>query len=239
MPRPRIAASTALAFCIASSIVLSACGEPEPAADGQASTEAPLPGPRRTDGAVTDMPAAPGPGEVPLAGSAPPSPPEIVPADGIAGLPPLEQNPEAGLPAPSPAGTFEAPPVPPTPPSAAPEDPRDVMRAYYAAINARDFATAQATWADDAGAGQTAAQLAAGFADAASVELTVGEPRPVEGATGTLYVEVPVTVTTTRADGGVQHQAGRYTLRRSQVDGASAAQRAWRIAAMDLRDAAR
>ena len=110
-----------------------------------------------------------------------------------------------------------------------------MLRGYYAAINARDFVTAQAAWSDGA---QMPAQLAATFADTMSVELTVGEPRPAEGAAGSVYVEVPVTVTSRRADGSVHRQAGRYTLRRSQVDGASAAQRAWRIAAVDLRDAA-
>src|SRR5690606_12350449 len=216
---------------------LAACGEPEHAQGGPVAPEAPLPGPQQAGGSVTDMPAAPGPGEVPLSGSPPPPlpPPEQLPADGNFGLPPLEQNPETGLAAPGTAGVA----VPPTPATSVSEDPRDVLRGYYAAINARDFATAQAAWSDGQAAAQTSAQFAATFAGTTSVELTVGEPRPVEGAAGSVYVEVPVTVTSTRADGSVQYQAGRYTLRRSQVDGATATQRAWRIAAMDLRDAVR
>lgn len=232
MPR-RFATSIAGTLCLASFIALSGCGDSEPVVAEQDSTHAPLPGPQQAGGAVTDMPAAPGPGEVPLAGSAPPPPPpEHPPVDGVAGLPPLEDNPEAGLLAtPLPAGA----PDPQAAPAATVEDPRDVLRRYYAAINARDFATAQAAWIEGAGA---AATLTQDFASATSVELTVGEPRPAEGAAGSVYVEVPVTVTTMRADGSRQHQAGRYTLRRSQVDGASAAQRNWRIAAIDLRDAA-
>ena len=153
-----------------------------------------------------------------------------------AGLPPLEMNPEAGLSEP----IAQGPPAPgASDPAAVAGDPRDVLRNYYAAVNARDFAAAHAAWAEGSGSGeQNTAQFAATFADAASIELTVGEPRPAEGAAGSIYVEVPVTVTTRRADGSTQRQAGRYTLRRSQVDGASAAQRAWRIVAMDLRDAA-
>lgn len=230
---PRNLASLARALCLASLIGLSGCGKSEPAVDGQGSTVAPLPGPQETGGAITDMPAAPGPGEVPLAGSAPPPPPPgHTPVDGVAGLPPLEDNPEAGLLAtPLPA----SPPAVEAAPMATVEDPRDVLRRYYAAINARDFATAQAAWDEGASA---AATLAQDFAGAASVELTVGEPRPVEGAAGSVYVEVPVTVTTLRTDGSRQHQAGRYTLRRPQVDGAGATQRNWRIAAIDLRDAA-
>ena len=231
---PTFASSIARALCLASLIALTGCDSAEPVVEGQGSTAAPLPGPQQAGGAITDMPAAPGPGEVPLAGSAPPPPPpEQAAVDGVAGLPPLEDNPEAGLPAtPPPAGA----PDPQAAPAAAVEDPRDVLRRYYAAVNARDFTSAQAAWVEGADASGTLAQ---DFADATSVELTVGEPRPAEGAAGSVYVEVPVTVTTRRADGSRQHQAGRYTLRRSQVDGASAAQRNWRIAGIDLRDAAR
>lgn len=218
-------------------LALSGCAEPRQVEDGQVAAEAPLPGPQQAGGAITDMPAAPGPGEVPLAGAPPPPPPPAQLAiDGVSGLPPLEANPEAGL---VPPVDTAAVATPPAPGASGPEDPRDVLRGYYAAINARDFATAHAAWSDGQGAGQTPAQFAASFADTGAIELTVGEPRPAEGAAGSVYVEVPVTVTSTRADGSVQHQAGRYTLRRSQVDGATAAQRAWRIAAMDLRDAVR
>lgn len=236
MPRPSHSiAAAARGLCLASLIVLAGCGdEPERVEDGQAVAEAPLPGPQQAGGAITDMPAAPGPGEVPLAGSAPLQGPADLPG-AASELPPLEQNPEAGLVAPIPVEPLVTAPVA-TPP---PEDPRDVLRGYYAAINARDFATAHAAWFGGSGAAESPAQLAASFADAASIELTVGEPRPAEGAAGSVYVEVPVTVTRTGVDGSVQHQAGRYTLRRSQVDGATVAQRAWRIAAVDLRDAAR
>ncbi|MGY1410386.1 MULTISPECIES: YybH family protein [unclassified Luteimonas] len=217
-------------------MALAGCGEPEPTQGGQVAPDAPLPGPQQAGGSVTDMPAAPGPGGVPLAGSPPPPPPpEPLPGNGSFGLPPLEQNPEAGLVAPGAVGVAAAP----APATSGLEDPRDVLRGYYAAINARDFPAAHAAWSDGQGAEQTPAQFAATFAGTTSIELTVGEPRPAEGAAGSVYVEVPVTVTSSRADGSVQHQAGRYTLRRSQVDGATAAQRAWRIAAVDLRDAAR
>jgi len=230
-PLRHIVPVAARSLCLAMLMALAGCGEPDEPQGTPVATDAPLPGPRQDGGSVTDMPAAPGPGEVPLSGSQPPPPPpEQLPADTAFGLPPLEENPEAGLVAPGAAVA-----TPPAPATAGSEDPRDVLRGYYAAINARDFATAQAAWSD---AAQMPAQLAAMFADTTSVELTVGEPRPADGAAGSVYVEVPVTVTSTRADGSVQRQAGRYTLRRSQVDGATAAQRGWRIAAVDLRDAA-
>lgn len=234
-------------------MALAGCGEPDTATrDGATTAEAPLPGPQPAGGAVTDMPAAPGPGEVPLAGTSPTPAHDPTALQGTP-LPPLEENPEAGLvplvavdPAASPPtasaivpGPLSATAPAPDPAAAsttASEDPRDLLRGYYAAINTRDFAAAHAAWADGTSApGRTPEQFAAAFADAASIELTLGAPRPADGGAGTAHVEVPVTVTTTRTDGSVQHQAGRYTLRRSQMDGA----RAWRIDAVDLRDAAR
>lgn len=242
-----------LTLALLATLALAACrGEDEQATRDPAADSTPLPGPTRTGGSVTSMPDAPGPGEVPLAGSPPAAAPR--PGAGADGLPPLHENPEAGLTGPQPVPVGAAPVAPtadaaadgqaapapvaivmPGPDAAATAgDPRDALRAYYAAVNARDFGAAQALWDGT----RTAAQLAADYADAASVELTVGAPRPPEGAAGSVYVEVPATVTTRRSDGSVHRQAGRYTLRRAQVDGATPAQRAWHITAVDLRDAA-
>lgn len=203
--------------------LLAACGSDPGAAPADVASEAPLPRPAQSGGAITEMPSAPGPGEVPLAGAAPPPPPDPMAVDGVSGLPPLEENPETGL--------AEMPAIVPLP---TPEDARQVLRDYYAALNARDVAAAQAAWVDG-----NAARAARTDADggASIVELLLGEPRAIEGTAGSVHVEVPVTVTSRRADGSSQRQAGRYTLRRSQVDGASAAERAWRIEAVDLRAA--
>lgn len=204
------------------SVLLAACGSDERAASTGVASEAPLPRPEPSGGAITEMPSAPGPGEVPLAGSAPPPPPDPMRVDGATGLPPLEDNPETGL--------AEMPALPPP----TPEDARQVLRDYYAALNARDVAAAQAAWVDGNAAQAALAEAGGG---ASTVELLLGEPRAIEGTAGSVHVEVPVTVTSRRADGSSQLQAGRYTLRRSQVDGASAAERAWRIEAVDLRAA--
>ncbi|WP_202841238.1 hypothetical protein [Luteimonas saliphila] len=209
--------------------VLAACAGDQAADAGpDAAIDAPLPQPQ-ADGAVTDMPARPGPGEVPLAGEAPPPPPPaLLPADGRFGLPPLEENPETGIASAAPDG-----------PEPAPAEAATLMREYYAAINARDFVRAHAAWSDGGRAsGQTPEEFAAAFADVTGIEATFGEPGPVGPAAGSRYVEVPVTVTTTRTDGSVQRQAGRFTLRRAVADGATPEQRAWRIASVDLRDAA-
>ena len=198
--------------------------------DPAASVEAPLPAPAAADGAVTGMPAHPGPGEVPLAGDAPPPPPPaLLPADANFGLPPLEDNPETGLATPAAAQPVAAP---------VPADAAALLRDYYAAIDAGDHARAYAAWSDGGRAsGQDPQQFAAALAGVAGVELTVGEPEPMQAAAGSRQVEIPVTVTTTRDDGSVQRQAGRYQLRIGTADGADAGQRAWRIVSADLRDA--
>lgn len=227
LPR-RILHATVRGLCIGSLAVVAACTDPEPAGERQLATDAPLPAPRAADGAITAMPASPGPGDVPLGGS-PPAPP---PPDGRPIPPPQEHEPDAGLAAVT-AGLPQ-----PAVPSTAPPDPRQVMRDYYAAINARDYASAHAIWSAAPGADQSVAEFAAGFADAASIEFTVGDPRPAQSTADPLVVEVPVTVTTTGVDGSVHHQAGRYTLRRLQTPASSPAP-PWRIIAVDLRDAVR
>ena len=223
--------ATALALA---AVLLASCGGGDDAAqvadDTAGADTAPLPQPRAPDGAITEMPERPGPGEVPLAGAAPPPPPDLLPVDAAPGTVPLEDNPETGLAMPAPAGAAAEP---------TPADAEATLRAYYAAIVAGDYARAYAAWSDGGRAsGQDPAGFAAGFSDVAALEVTYGAPEPVEAAAGSRYVEVPVTVTTTRSDGSVQRLAGRYVLRRAVVDGASAAQRAWHIASADLREAA-
>ena len=109
-------------------------------------------------------------------------------------------------------------------------DPAAVVRAYYAAIGARDFARAYALWSDAGRAsGKSYADFARGFDETASVVATVDAPGRVEGAAGSRYVDVPVQISARQRDGSVQRFGGSYTLRRAVVDGATAAQRAWHL----------
>lgn len=63
----------------------------------------------------------------------------------------------------------------------------------------------------------------------------VGAPGPVEGAAGSLYVDVPVVTYGRLADGTEFHRSGKATLRRvSDVPGATAVQRTWRIDRVEL-----
>lgn len=235
-PSPRRAASRTRGACTALALLvlaLAGCGgdEPEPRRDGTDMPGEALPAPRQAAGnSVTGMPDAPGPGDVPLAGAAPPPLPPDMQA------PPLvDANPEAGLL----PGTVAAPSIDATMPS---EDTGvaeavAVVDAYYAAIDAGDFDRAYALWADGGSrSGQTPQQFAQGFRDTGRVAVQPGEPGRVEGAAGSRYVEIPVSVTATATDGRVRRSVGAYVLRRAVVDGADADQRAWRIESAELRD---
>ena len=112
----------------------------------------------------------------------------------------------------------------------------DVIRGYYDAIDARDYARAYGLWSDSGRAsGQTLESFAAGFEGTASTGVEIGAPGRIEGAAGSRYVEIPVVIRATTTSGVQQRFAGSYTLRRSVVDGATAEQRAWRIHSASVR----
>jgi hypothetical protein len=115
--------------------------------------------------------------------------------------------------------------------------PADVVRRYYAAIDARDFAAAYALWEQDGRAsGQSFQEFAGGFDKTAHVHATIGDSVAVEGAAGSQYATVPVTVDATLRQGGEQHFTGTYTVRRAMVDGATPEQRRWHIYSAALRE---
>jgi hypothetical protein len=103
----------------------------------------------------------------------------------------------------------------------------DALRAYYAAINARDYRKAYAMWGVSGPPNQTYEQFAKGFADTTSVRLETGEPSRVGAAAGSRYVEVPVVI----VDGDKRFE-GLYVMRRSVVEGGDPQ---WRIYRADIR----
>ena len=69
-----------------------------------------------------------------------------------------------------------------------------------------------------------------------SYHAETGAPGAIEGAAGSLYVEVPLVVYGRLATGGEFHQSGRVVLRRvDNVPGAPPEQLHWRISAIDLK----
>ncbi|MFG6283676.1 MULTISPECIES: hypothetical protein [Sphingomonas] len=115
----------------------------------------------------------------------------------------------------------------------------DVVRLYYSAINARDYATAWTQWGDDGRPGQTFKGFEQGFAKTRATRVTIGTLPPAEGAAGSVYQTVPVTVEATTESGARQRFAGSYVVRRvNGVDGASAAQLRWHLQSATLKPVA-
>ncbi|WP_245653571.1 hypothetical protein [Sphingomonas pituitosa] len=63
----------------------------------------------------------------------------------------------------------------------------DVVRRYYAALDARDFGTAWTQWGDDGKPGQTLQAFEDGFAHTRATRVTIGTLGPSEGAAGSIY----------------------------------------------------
>jgi hypothetical protein len=227
-------------------LALAACADhngegatPATSADGNA-----LPVPGDVHGSVTGMPDTPGPGHI--------GPPQTAEADaltdapvedgvdpllaGDAGIDPSSADlsstdPSSGIPA---GDTPDATPASDEP---GPAEAVAVVRAYYEAINAGDFSRAYGLWSDGGKAsGQSSQQFADGFADTRAVSVEILPLGRIDPAAGSRYIEVPLALSATRADGSVRKYVGAYTLRRAVVDGASAEQRAWRIASADIRE---
>ena len=210
-------------LCLAA-LSIAACGkDPEGVArrpDGSAMD--PLPTPEGARGSVTGMPTAPGPGQ--------PESNASIAAEGD-----LEID-DADLAANDDTAGEESSATDTEPTS---NDAVQAIQHYYDAIRSRDYPSAYALWSDGGRAsGQTPEQFAAGFADTTDVLVTLDAPARLEGAMGSRYIEVPVSVEATSRDGKVRRFVGAYTLRRSVVDGATPEQRAWRIASADLRELA-
>ena len=215
----------ALVACV---LLLAACGDKggPGARNPDGSTADALPTPAGAKGSVTGMPDAPGPGEAAISGS-------VAPSDDVA----TDDNPEAGMDEDGDGQIDADAPNPSGEPTA--QDAVALIDQYYSAIEERDFATAYGMWSDGGRAsGQSADQFAAGFANTQKVEATLDSPARVEGAVGSRFIEIPVSLEATDNDGHVHRYVGAYTLRRSVVDGASDEQKQWRIASADLRELA-
>lgn len=228
-----------LGLALLLALALTACGDKAkegvlPVADDGSPSGQPLPTPASSGGSITGMPDKPGPGHV-----GPPSPEEVAAVELDENgnpIPPPQLGPD-GLPLDPASLPAEAPLDPSTlPAEPGPDEAAAVVRDYYAAINGGDFARAHALWAEGGRAsGQSATQFAAGFADTTGISVELMAPGRIDAGAGQRHIEVPVAFTVTQRDGSQRRYVGAYTLRRTVVDGATAEQRAWRIASADLR----
>ncbi|NIJ38072.1 hypothetical protein FHR22_002775 [Sphingopyxis panaciterrae] len=122
------------------------------------------------------------------------------------------------------------------PESTSKEAAAEVVKRYYSAIDARDFDTAWQQWGDDGPPRQTRETFRAGFARTQSTRVTIGAVTDGEGAAGSIFLTVPVTVDAVVDSGRHQKFRGHYILRRvNGVDGASASQLRWHIESAALK----
>lgn len=111
-----------------------------------------------------------------------------------------------------------------------------VVRRYYSALNAHDYDTAWQQWGDNGPPNQTRDRFEAGFTQTKSTRVTIGTLRPGEGAAGSIYQTVPVTVDATLDDGSHQRFGGNYVVRRvNDVEGASPDQLRWHLGSAHLK----
>jgi hypothetical protein len=214
-------------------LLLPACGHKPAGADTTdagatgAQADVALPKPDATGRAVTGMPSTPGPRPVGPALVAPPESTSAAQADIVAG----DVAEDAGTSTAGDSSPVGATDVPAGNGEPGVQDAVAVLRDYYSAIEQHDYAHAWSLWSDGGrSSGQTAQQFADGFANTAHVVVQAGTPGRLDAAAGSRYIEIPVTVEAAQRDGSVRRYTGSYTLRRAVVDGASAAQRAWRQA---------
>lgn len=113
----------------------------------------------------------------------------------------------------------------------------DVVQTYFALIGEKKYADAWRLWSDGGKAsGMSAQAFAESFEKYASYNAEIGAPGEIEGAAGSLYVEVPVVVYGRLKTGGEVHMKGPVRLRRvNDVPGSTEAQRRWQIAETALK----
>lgn len=103
-------------------------------------------------------------------------------------------------------------------------------------LSTRDFAGAYAMWKDGGSSPRpSASEFAAKFAGFSSLTVRAEPPSNVEGAAGSLYADVPLTLTGLTAAGTSGKRSGTLTLKRvNDVPGATPEQLQWHIVDVKL-----
>lgn len=101
---------------------------------------------------------------------------------------------------------------------------------YYSALNARDYPTAWQLWGPNGSPKQTYEQFLKGYAQTRHANVTVGTPGAIEGAAGSVYITVPVTVYAQLTDGRKQRFSGNYMLRQRNME----TSQGWHITSANL-----
>jgi hypothetical protein len=107
----------------------------------------------------------------------------------------------------------------------------NVVQTYYALLEAGRYGEARRLW-DGGGeaSGTTEGKFESGFAAYRDYHAQIGAPGVIEGAAGSLYVEVPVVLYGRLKQGAPFSRKANVTLRRiNDVPGSSADDRRWHI----------
>ncbi len=136
-------------------------------------------------------------------------------------------------PPPASAENVQTPAIDPKSPEAA----VIVLKRYFDALAGRRYGEAYRLWSDGGSAsGMSEAEFAASFAKYGSYRGEAGKAGAMEGAAGSVYVDVPAEVSGHFKTGNPFHETGTATLRRANdVPGATQEQLQWRVYKTDLR----
>lgn len=102
--------------------------------------------------------------------------------------------------------------------------PVDLIASYYDAINREEYERAYSYWQQPP---LDYDSFAGGYADTASVQVIVQPPTRIEGAAGSLYVEVPVFLIAQHHDGSQHSFAGCIVTRKSNVPAPDVPEENW------------
>jgi len=113
----------------------------------------------------------------------------------------------------------------------------NIVQSYHALIESGRYGEARRLWSQGGEAsGMSAEAFAASFDRYREYHAQIGAPGRIEGAAGSLYVEVPVQVYGRMRNGEPFNMLGPVRLRRcNDVPGCSAEERKWRIVESGIR----
>jgi hypothetical protein len=105
-----------------------------------------------------------------------------------------------------------------------------VLQRYFDDINAHEFHDAYHIWSDNgAASGMTLEEFARGYDRTRYATFETGPPSRIEGAAGSRYITIPITIDAVTIDEVHQHFVGSIVLRRVVVPGAANEERSWHI----------
>jgi hypothetical protein len=105
-----------------------------------------------------------------------------------------------------------------------------MLESYFEAINAHQFHEAYHFWSDNgAASGLTLEEFARGYDRTRSTTYRAGSPGRIEGAAGSRYIKIPVTIEAVTTDGERRRFTGEFVLRRVVATGAGSNERRWHI----------